>query len=196
MQTKIYIVELSDGSGNPISPITRKIILSNELIHKLSSGFRTVSNTGNFYANIKVRHYDDNGDDYYDEYQEVKVLDTFVIMTKGEFIRDDNDKSTLNACTMSGGFGKINRLAYSFSINVIKWNTKAKIWESDLYFTKSGISATRFDMYSYHISGDKKEYTEDRLDWEVFENLNLNKIFSEYLTISDKRDNKLEELGL
>jgi hypothetical protein len=196
MQTKIYIVELSDGSGNPISPTTRKIILSNELIHKLSSGFRTVSHPGHFYANIKVRHYGDNGDDYYDEYQEVKVLDTFVIMTKGEFIRDDNDKSTLNACTMSGGFGQINRLAYSFSINVIKWNTKAKIWESDLYFTKSGISATRFDMYSYHISGDKKEYTEDRLDWEVFENLNLNKIFSEYLTISDKRDNKLEELGL
>lgn len=196
MQTKVYIVEYSDGSGNSISPITRKIILSNELIHKLSPGVRPVSNTGNFYANIKVRHYDDI-DDYYDEYQEVKVLDTFVIMTKGEFIRDDNDKSDLNACTMSGGFGQINRLAYSYSVNIIKWDGKSKIWESDIYFTKSGISATRFDMYSYHFRVDEKQkYTEDRLDWEVFENLDLNKIFSEYLTISDKRNNKLEELGI
>ena len=70
------------------------------------------------------------------------------------------------------------------------------MWDTDLIWSDSGIRSTRFDMYSYHISGDKKEYTEDRLDWEVFENLNLNKIFSEYLTISDKRDNKLEELGL
>lgn len=193
MQTKIYIVEYCDGSGNSLEPITRKVIGSTELVHKLAPGARSLS--GNFFANIKVRHYDDI-DDYYDEYQEVKVLDTFVVMTKGEFIRDTHDSSSLNACTMSGGFGQINRLAYSYSVNIIKGNAKGKLWESDLYYTESGIKSTQFDMYSYHVNEPKKRYNEDSLDFEVFDSLNLNNIFNEYLSTSDKRDNKLEDLGI
>jgi hypothetical protein len=51
-------------------------------------------------------------------------------------------------------------------------------------------------MYSYHINEPEQRYTEDRLDYEVFESLNLNKILANYLTKADIRDSKLEDLGL
>lgn len=86
--------------------------------------------------------YDDDGEpSYYDEY--VKIEHTFTVMTKGEFILNDGDNSKLNACIMSGGFNQINRLAYSYSVAVIKTPNHQEVWESDLVYTESGIKATR-----------------------------------------------------
>jgi hypothetical protein len=42
----------------------------------------------------------------------------------------------------------------------------------------------------------EKRYDESRLDYEVFDSLNLTKIFSKYLNKSDIRDSKLEDLGI
>jgi hypothetical protein len=49
-------------------------------------------------------------------------------------------------------------------------------------------------MYSYHVNEPKQEYQEWRLDYEVFDRLDFNKIFSLYLTTSDIRDNKIDTL--
>jgi hypothetical protein len=73
---------------------------------------------------------------------------------------------------------------------------RGKVWESDLIYSDAGIKPTRFDMYSYHINEPEQRYTEDRLDYEVFESLNLNKILVKYLTKADIRNSKLEDLGL
>ena len=146
---------------------------------------------------IKVRHYEDDGDSYYDEPVLVKIKETFLVVTKGEFIRNYEDKSKLNACTMSsGGMGEINRLAYSYSVVVIEYSSRGKLWESDLIYSDAGIKPTRFDMYSYHVNEPEQSYIEWRLDYEVFESLNLNKILANYLTKADIRDSKLEDLGL
>ena len=145
---------------------------------------------------IKVRHYEGD-DDYYDEPTPVTIKETFLVITKGEFIRNYEDSSKLNACTMSsGGMGEINRLAYSYSVVVIEYSSRGKLWESDLIYSDAGINPTRFDMYSYHINEPEQRYTEDRLDYEVFESLNLNKILVKYLTKADIRNSKLEDLGL
>ena len=71
-----------------------------------------------------------------------------------------------------------------------------KLWNSDVVYTESGIKETRFDMYSYHVNEPEQSYIEWRLDYEVFESLNLNKILANYLTKADIRDSKLEDLGL
>jgi hypothetical protein len=144
---------------------------------------------------IKIRHYEGD-DDYYDEPTPVTIKETFLVITKGEFIRDYNDTSKLNACTMSGGFGQINRLAYSYSVVVMNNPGRGKVWQSDLIHSSSGIRETRFDMYSYHFNEPEQRYDESRLDYEVFESLNLTKIFSKYLTKADMRDSKLEDLGI
>jgi hypothetical protein len=47
-------------------------------------------------------------------------------------MRDDKDNSKLNACTMSAGFGEVNRLAYSYSVVVMTYTGHSKVWESDL----------------------------------------------------------------
>ncbi len=146
---------------------------------------------------IKVRHYEDDGDSYYDEPVSVKIKETFLVVTKGEFIRNYEDKSKLNACTMSsGGMGEINRLAYSYSVVVMTYTGRGKVWESDLIYSDAGIKPTRFDMYSYHVNEPEQSYIEWRLDYEVFESLNLNKILAKYLTKADIRDSKLEDLCL
>ena len=145
---------------------------------------------------IKVRHYEGD-DDYYDEPTPVTIKETFSVITSGQFIRNYEDSSKLNACTISsGGMREINRLAYSYSVVVMEYTGKGKVWESDLIYSDAGINPTRFDMYSYHINEPEQRYTEDGLDYEVFESLNLNKILANYLTKADIRDSKLEDLGL
>ena len=145
---------------------------------------------------IKVRHYEGD-DDYYDEPTPVTIKETFSVITSGKFIRNYEDISKLNACTMSsGGMREINRLAYSYSVVIMTYTGRGKVWESDLIYSDAGIKPTRFDMYSYHINEPEQRYTEDRLDYEVFESLNLNKILANYLTKADIRDSKLEDLGL
>lgn len=145
---------------------------------------------------IKVRHYEGD-DDYYDEPTPVTIKETFSVITSGQFIRNYEDKSKLNACTMSsGGMREINRLAYSYSVVVIEYSSRGKLWESDLIYSDAGIRPTRFDMYSYHVNEPEQSYIEWRLDYEVFESLNLNKILAKYLTKADIRDSKLEDLGL
>jgi len=145
---------------------------------------------------IKVRHYEGD-DDYYDEPTPVTIKETFSVITSGQFIRNYEDKSKLNACTMSsGGMGEINRLAYSYSVVVMTYTGRGKVWESDLIYSDAGIKPTRFDMYSYHVNEPEQSYIEWRLDYEVFESLNLNKILVKYLTKADIRNSKLEDLGL
>ena len=145
---------------------------------------------------IKVRHYEGD-DDYYDEPTPVTIKETFSVITSGQFIRNYEDKSKLNACTMSsGGMREINRLAYSYSVVVMEYTGRGKVWESDLIYSDAGINPTRFDMYSYHVNEPEQSYIEWRLDYEVFESLNLNKILANYLTKADIRDSKLEDLGL
>ena len=171
MTTKIHIVDCGDGL---------KIIQS----HELKDGC------------IKIRHYEDDGDSYYHESVPVTIKHSFLVKLTAEFIRNDKDNSKLNACTMSGGFGEVNRLAYYYSVVVMAYTGNGQIWESDLIYSNAGIRPTRFDMYSYHINEPEQRYTEDRLDYEVFESLNLNKILAKYLTKADIRDSKLEDLGL
>ena len=143
---------------------------------------------------IKIRHYDDYEDSYYDEPVKVTIKETFLVITKGQFIRNDEDKSKLNACTMSGGFGQINRLAYSYSVVVMTYTGHGKVWESDMIYSNAGIRATQFDMYSYHVNSPEQKYTESRLDYEVFDSLNLTKILAKYLTKSDMRDSVIDDI--
>lgn len=169
MTTKIHIV---DCEGQ------LKIIQS----HELKNGC------------IKIRHYDDYEDSYYDEPVKVTIKETFLVVANGQFIRNDEDKSKLNACTMSGGFGQINRLAYYYSVVVMKYTGHGKVWESDMIYSDAGIRATQFDMYSYHVNSPEQKYTEYRLDYEVFDSLNLTKILSKYLTKSDMRDSIIDDI--
>ena len=169
MTTKIHIV---DCQGQ------LKIIQS----HELKDGC------------IKIRHYEDDGDSYYDEPVKVDIKETFLVITNGQFIRNHEDKSKLNACTMSGGFGQINRLAYSYSVVVMKHTGHGKVWESDMIYSYAGIRATQFDMYSYHVNSPEQKYTESRLDYEVFDSLNLTKILAKYLTKSDMRDSVIDDI--
>ena len=127
----------------------------------------------------------------------MKIKETFSVITSGQFIRNYEDSSKLNACTISsGGMREINRLAYSYSVVVMEYTGRGKVWESDLIYSDAGINPTRFDMYSYHVNEPEQSYIEWRLDYEVFESLNLNKILANYLTKADIRDSKLEDLGL
>jgi len=143
---------------------------------------------------IKIRHYGDDGDSYYDEPTPVTIKETFLVKISAEFIRNDEDKSKLNACTMSGGFGEVNRLAYSYSVVVMTYTGHGKVWESDMIYSYAGIRATQFDMYSYHVNSPEQKYTESRLDYEVFDSLNLTKILAKYLTKSDIRDSIIDDI--
>ncbi len=148
---------------------------------------------------IRVRNYEDDGDSYSDEPVPVTIKETFLVITQGHFIRNYEDKSKLNARTMSGGgMREIGRLAYSYSVVVMTSliDTRGQVWESDLIYSDAGIRPTQFDMYSYHVNEPVQEYTEWRLEWEVFEALNLTKILANYLTKADIRESKLEDLGL
>jgi len=178
MNTKIHIV---DCEG------ILKIVQSHELKGPI------VNNVGT----LSFRHYEDDGDGYYNEQVPATIKETFLVITKGEFIRDYNDTSKLNAFNMSGGFGQINRLAYSYSVVVMNNPRRGgKVWKSDLIYSDAGIKETQFDMYSYHFNEPEQRYDEGRLDYEVFDSLNLTKIFSKYLNKSDIRDSKLEDLGI
>lgn len=175
MTIKIHIVELGEPGNSYL-----KVVHDNELVAGKSR--------------IKVRHYEDDGDSYYNEFVSATIKSTFLVMTQGQFIRNGNDTSKLNACTMSGGFGQINRLAYSYSVTVINSNSRGKIWESDLVYSDVGIRATNFDMYSYHFNEPEQRYDEGRLDYEVFDSLNLTKILSKYLPKSDIRDSVIDDI--
>ena len=179
MTTKIHIVELGEPGNSYL-----KVVHDNELV-----AGESLCSWG-----IRVRHYEDDGDSYYNEFIPVTIKSTFLVMTQSQFIRNGNDTSKLNACTMSGGFGQINRLAYSYSVTVINSNSRGKIWESDLVYSDVGIRSTNFDMYSYHFNEPEQRYDEGRLDYEVFDSLNLTKILSKYLPKSDIRDSVIDDI--
>ena len=167
MTTKIHIV---DCAGE------LKIIQS----HELKDGC------------IKILHYEDDG--YYHEYVPVTIKETFLVKLTAEFIRNEEDNSKLNACTMSGGFGEINRLAYSYSVVVMTYTGRGKVWESDLIYSNAGIRSTQFSMYSYHFNEPEQMYDESRLTYELFDSLNLHKIFSNYLPKADVRDSVIDDI--
>jgi hypothetical protein len=170
MVTKIHIVT-SDSLS--------KVISSNEIKD----------------GKINVRHYDDDGDGYYTESIAVSIKETFLVIINAQFIRNDDDKSNLNAYTMFSGFGQINSLAYSYSVIIVNTNsTNGKLYQSDCIYTDSGIASTKFDMYSYHVNEPHQKYLDYRLEHEVFDSLDFNKIFGKYLTTSDIRDNKITNL--
>lgn len=190
MQVQAHIIQYCDSTGKPILPETCKVI-SGEPVKITKYNPRNDEVIGI----IKVRCYDDDGDGYWFEDQYVRVLETFTIITHGQFIRNTSDTSKLNSHLMSGGSNSVYRLAYHYSVSVVK-SYGQELYDSDVIWSSSGIKATEFDMYSYHVNQPEQKYTEDRLDWEVFNSLNLNKIFSKWLSKSDIRDNKLEDLGL
>jgi len=169
MTTKIHIV---DCVG------TLKIIQS----HELKDGY------------IKLRHYDYNDDSYYDEPTPATIKETFLINVSAEFIRNDKDNSKLNACTMSGGFGEVNRLAYYYSVVVMAYTGNGEVWESNLIYSNAGIKATQFNMYSYHFNEPEQVYDESRLAYEVFDLLNLTKIFGKYLPKDSVRDSVIDDI--
>lgn len=142
---------------------------------------------------IKVRHYEGD-DDYYDESTPVTIKETFSVITSGKFIRNYEDSSKLNACTMSGGFGQVNRLAYSYSVVIMTYTGHGKVWESDCIYTDAGIRSTQFDMYSYHFNEPEQRYDESRLGYEVFDSLNLHKILSKYLPKAVVRDSVIDDI--
>jgi hypothetical protein len=178
MQTKIHIVEFIDSDGKPDG--TRRIIES----HKLKNN------------HISVKHYDDYDDCYYTELQKVRVLHTFIVVTRGRFIINDSDSSKLNAYRAYAGLGNVSRLSYTWSAHIVNYKEGGEMWDTDLIWSDSGIRSTRFDMYSYHVNEPEQRYLKDRLDYEVWDSLDLNKILAKYLTLSDIRNNKIEELGL
>jgi hypothetical protein len=195
MQTKVHIVEYCDEAGNSLQPAIVKIITADKLTRDIET--MKLPHKGNkpgFFGTIKIQHYDDWGNPYTTT-QLVRIRDTFIVITKGHFILNDSDTSPLNAYNMSsGGFG-VNHLAYSYLVNVVSWGTH-KLWESDLIYTESGMKMTQFDMYSYHQNEPKQHYIEGRLDWEVWQSLDLVKIFSKYLPQDEVRDNTLTRLGI
>ena len=147
-------------------------------------------------STIKVRRWDDYGDDYWEERVPITIEKTFLIMIQTQFIRNDEKGDPLNAYYMSGGFGQVNRLAYAYSVNMIdiSGSKRWSLYQSDNLWSDSGIKQTKFDMYSYHINEPKQEYLEWRLDWEIFDQLNFNEIFGKWLDKSDIRDNKIDGL--
>ncbi len=187
MTTKIHIVEI----GQPGESVL-KVVHDNELLLNSQTFCDERYLLSEFC--IKIRHYDDDGDSYYDEPTPVTIKETFLVKVSAEFIRNDKDNSKLNACTMSGGFSQINRLAFSYSVVVMTYTGHGKVWESDLIYSNAGIRSTQFDMYSYHFNEPEQRYDESRLDYEVFESLNLTKILGNYLPKADVRDSVIDDI--
>jgi len=177
MQTKIHIVHCQDSD-------TLRIIQDHEL-KKNKTPYQD--------GHILVREWFE--DDSYG-YREVPVTiqQTFLVITKGEFIRNDQKSSKLNAYYMSGGFAEVNRLAYSYSVSVILCDGNYTLYENDLVYSKSGIKATTGSMYSYHVNEPEQRYIEDRLDYEVWQSLDLTEILKSYLTQSEIRDSKIDKI--
>jgi len=176
MITTIHIVENSNGE--------LEIVDSS----KLKGGGPSHSYT------IRKRYFDEDGESsYYDEF--VNIKHTFKVITSGEFILNDNDTSNLNAYNMTSGLGQINKLAYAYSATIlIIVGTTNKLWNNDVVYTESGIKETRFDMYSYHVNEPKQRYLEDRLPYEVYDNLDFTNILSKYLSTSFIRNSKIDEI--
>lgn len=189
MQRRIYIVKYCTDDGTSIENSTTKIIEDSKL--------KDVTKTRNgVFGKIEIKLWEDDGDSYSTSLQPVRVEHTFVVITSGEFIRNSNDHSALNAYTISAGFNQVNRLAFVWSATIIEVDGSRSLWESNMIWTDSGIRATTFDMYSYHVNQPEQEYTEDRLEWEVWQSLDLETLLSSYLQVSDLRDAKLDKLGL
>jgi hypothetical protein len=49
-------------------------------------------------------------------------------------------------------------------------------------------------MYSYHVNEPEQMYIEDRLDYEVWQSLDLTDILKSYLTQSEIRDSKIDKI--
>jgi hypothetical protein len=49
-------------------------------------------------------------------------------------------------------------------------------------------------MYSYHFNEPEQVYDESRLTYELFDSLNLHKIFSNYLPKADVRDSVIDDI--
>lgn len=178
MQTKIHIVNCLDTD-------TLRVIKE----HELKKNKTPQLNDGYI---LEKEWFDD---DTYD-LREIPVViqQTFLVITKGEFIRNDKNSSELNAYYMSGGFNQINRLAYSYSVNVILCDGNWTLYENDLVYSKSGIKSTRSDMYSYHVNEPEQMYLEDSLDYEIWQSLDLVEILKAYLTQAEIRDNKIDKI--
>jgi hypothetical protein len=177
MQTKIHIVEFTESN-------TIRIIQDHEL-KKNKTPYQD--------DYILEKEWFDDGEYSFKEIP-VLIKQTFLVITKGHFIKNDQDSSKLNAYYISGGFKQVNRLAYSYSVNVILCNGNWTLYENDLVYSEAGIKSTKFDMYSYHRNEPEQIYLEDRLDYEVWDSLNFYEILKTYLPVSDIRDNRIDKL--
>jgi hypothetical protein len=182
MQTEISVVEFLDSNGKLLEPLTRKIVEKNII--------KDIKEKPIAHGYLEIKHYDDY-DSYYIEHQPVHIKENFIVITNGKFIFNEN-----RPYEMSVGFPEINHLAYQWSATILL-KKSYRLYNTDVVWSDSGISTTKFDMYSYHSGfGDSISYQEERLDWEVWKSLDLNKILSKWLTKSDIRDSKLGDLGI
>ena len=103
MTTKIHIVERIDNKN--------WLIIEDSKIKKNST---PQLNDGHYLE--KVWH---DYDDYELEKVYVVIKQTFLVITTGQFIRNDKDNSKLNASTTYGGMREISRLAYAYSVVIM-----------------------------------------------------------------------------
>lgn len=126
---------------------------------------------------IEVKDYEDNG--YYEIRKEkVKILKTFLVKIQAEFIMKDN-----SPFYQYGGFREINRLAYAYSVLVMKYYDSNTLSDDNVIYSICDIGKTNFDMYSYHTFDENKKivYNNSSLLYEVECSLNYKEIFKQYL---------------
>jgi len=147
----------------------------------------------------KIRRpcHDEDGEFFYD-WVPAKEIRSFIAICQAELIANRRDDSTLNAYHMpGGGLTSVNRLAYAWSASIIEEPSGSKLYESALAHSESGISETRFDMYSYHVTeGGQHRYESYRLEYEAFEKLDLYAILGRYLDPASRRDSALGSIGI
>jgi hypothetical protein len=136
---------------------------------------------------ILKRQYSDTGEEYWHENISVIIKKSFLVITHGKFVRDENQSDELNAVTYSHGFRAIDSLVYSYSAIVVD----PSLINLDPFWTSSGIRTTQHNMYSYHLNST---YCEDRLDWEVFDSLDFWEILAPWLPKSKLRDKKIDQI--
>lgn len=111
------------------------------------------------------------------------------------------DRSALNART-ARPVGGTSSLMYCYSVTVIENRGSAfgaghtmHLLGSDLVYSESGMRATDFGMYSYHLN-DPQRYLEDRIEYEAYCKADLVKALAKYLTEADLREAALDRLGI
>ena len=126
---------------------------------------------------LSVRHCcDDEYHSYYDEWVSVEIDRSYLVQITAEFIMNPKDKYK-SPMYRSGGCQMVNRLAYTYSVNIIEHFGSWTLYPDEPIYSKTGIGTTNFNMYSYHtMNGTETVYDNSRLEYEVYCTLELEKI--------------------